>query len=67
MEPLHTLLRLSILLLALTCSMGVTAQTSKAAQNDSLPNLNIQTPPNNDYTEKQIIMKKRVISLIMVL
>ncbi len=53
--------------LVLTCSMGVTAQTSKAAQNDSLPNLNIQTPPNNDYTEKQIIMKKRVISLILVL
>jgi hypothetical protein len=47
--------------------MSVTAQTSKAAQNDSLPNINIQTPPNNDYTEKQIIMKKRVISLILVL
>ena len=67
MESLQTLFRLSILLLVLTCSMGVTAQTSKAAQNDSLSNLNIQTPPNNDYTEKQIIMKKRVISLIMVL
>ena len=67
MKSLHTIFRLSTLLLALTCSMGVTAQTSKAAQNDSLPNLNIQTPPNNDYTEKQIIMKKRVISLILVL
>ena len=67
MESLQTLFRLSILLLVLTCSMGVTEQTSKAAQNDSLPNLNIQTPPNNDYTEKQIIMKKRVISLILVL
>lgn len=67
MEPLHTTLRLSMLLLVLTYSMGVTAQTSKAAQNDSLPNLNIQTPPNNDYTEKQIIMMKRVISLILVL
>ena len=33
MEPLHTTLRLGILLLVLTCSMGVTAQTSKTAQN----------------------------------
>ena len=37
MESLHTLFRLSILLLALTCSMGVTAQTSKTAQNNGLP------------------------------
>ena len=37
MKPLHTTLRLSILLLVLTCSMGVTAQTSKAAQNNGLP------------------------------
>ena len=37
MEPLHTTLRLSMLLLVLTCSMGVTAQTSKTAQNNGLP------------------------------
>ena len=37
MEPLHTTLRLDILLLVLTCSMGVTAQTSKTAQNNGLP------------------------------
>ena len=37
MEPLHTTLRLGILLLVLTCSMGVTAQTSKTAQNNGLP------------------------------
>ena len=37
METLHTTLRLGILLLVLTCSMSVTAQTSKAAQNNSQP------------------------------
>lgn len=37
MEPLHTTLRLGILLLVLTCFMGVTAQTSKTAQNNGLP------------------------------
>ena len=37
MEPLHTTLRLGILHLVLTCFMGVTAQTSKTAQNNGLP------------------------------
>lgn len=44
MKPLHTTLRLGILLLVLACSMGVTAQTSKTAQNNnqqvSLPSTN---------------------------
>lgn len=57
MKPLHTTLRLSILLLALTCSMGVTAQTSKAAQNNglpvSLPSTNKgDTIPEREFTDK---------------
>ena len=57
MEPLHTTLRLSILLLALTCFMGVTAQTSKAAQNNnqpvSLPSTNKgDTIPEREFTDK---------------
>ena len=57
MEPLHTTLRLSILLLVLTCFMGVTAQTSKAAQNNnqpvSLPSTNKgDTIPEREFTDK---------------
>ena len=35
MKPLHTSLRLGLLLLVLTCFMGVAAQTSKTAQNNN--------------------------------
>ncbi len=57
MESLHTIFRLSILLLVLTCSMGVTAQTSKAAQNNglpvSLPSTNKgDTIPEREFTDK---------------
>ena len=37
MKPLHTTLRLGILLLVMTCSMSVIAQTSKTAQNNDQP------------------------------
>ena len=37
MKPLYTTLRQGILLLVLTCSMGVTAQTSKAVQSNNQP------------------------------
>ena len=57
MEPLHTTLRLGILHLVLTCFMGVTAQTSKAAQNNnqpvSLPSTNKgDTIPEREFTDK---------------
>ena len=57
MEPLQTTLRLGILLLVLTCSMGVLAQTSKAAQNNglpvSLPSTNKgDTIPEREFTDK---------------
>ena len=57
MELLHTTLRLGILLLVLTYFMGVTAQTSKAAQNNnqpvSLPSTNKgDTIPEREFTDK---------------
>ena len=57
MEPLHTTLRLGILHLVLTCFMGVTAQTSKTAQNNglpvSLPSTNKgDTIPEREFTDK---------------
>ena len=57
MEPLNTTLRLSILLLVLTCFMGVTAQTSKAAQNN---NLLVSLPSTNEgdtITEREFTGK----------
>ena len=57
MESFHTLFRLSILLLVLTCSMGVTAQTSKAAQNNSQP-VPLQSTNNGDtITEREFTGK----------
>ena len=57
MESLHTIFRLSILLLALTCSMGVTAQTSKAAQNNGLPVSLPSTNKGDTITEKEFTDK----------
>lgn len=57
MESFHTLFRLSILLLVLTCSKGVTAQTSKAAQNNSQP-VPLQSTNNGDtITEREFTGK----------
>ena len=57
MESFHTLFRLSILLLVLPCSMGVTAQTSKAAQNNSQP-VPLQSTNNGDtITEREFTGK----------
>ena len=57
MEPLHTTLRLSILLLVLTCFMGVTAQTSKAAQNNGLPVSLQSTNEGDTITERKFTGK----------
>ena len=57
MESLHTIFRLSILLLALTCSMGVTAQTSKAAQNNGLPVSLPSTNKGDTITEREFTGK----------
>ena len=57
MESLHTIFRLSILLLALTCSMGVTAQTSKAAQNNGLPVSLPSTNKGDTITEREFTSK----------
>ena len=57
MESLHTIFRLSILLLALTCSMGVTAQTSKTAQNNGLPVSLPSTNKGDTITEKEFTDK----------
>ena len=57
MEPLHTTLRLSMLLLVLTCSMGVTAQTSKTAQNNGLPVSLPSTNKGDTITEKEFTDK----------
>ena len=57
MESLHTIFRLSILLLALTCSMGVTAQTSKAAQNNGLPVSLPSTNKGDTITEREFTDK----------
>ena len=53
MKPLHTTLRLGILLLVLTCSMGVTAQTSKAVQNNSQPVPLQSTNQGETITERE--------------
>ena len=45
MKPLHTTLRLGILLLVMTCSMSVIAQTSKTAQNNDQP---VSLPSTNE-------------------
>ena len=57
MEPLHTTLRLGILLLVLTCSMGVTAQTSKTAQNNGLPVSLPSTNKGDTITEREFTSK----------
>ena len=57
MEPLHTTLRLSILLLVLTCFMGVTAQTSKAAQNNTQPVSPQSTNEGDTITEREFAGK----------
>ena len=57
MEPLHTTLRLGILLLVLTCFMGVTAQTSKAAQNNGLPVSLPSTNKGDTITEREFTDK----------
>lgn len=57
MEPLHTTLRLSMLLLVLTCSMGVTAQTSKTAPNNGLPVSLPSTNKGDTITEKEFTDK----------
>ena len=57
MESLHTIFRLSILLLALTCSMGVTAQTSKTAQNNGLPVSLPSTNKGDTITEREFTDK----------
>lgn len=57
MEPLQTTLRLGILLLVLTCSMGVTAQTSKAAQNNGLPVSLPSTNKGDTITEREFTSK----------
>ena len=57
MEPLHTTLRLGILLLVLTCSMGVTAQTSKTAQNNGLPVSLPSTNKGDTITEREFTGK----------
>ncbi len=57
MEPLHTTLRLSILLLVLTCFMGVTAQTSKAAQNNNQPVSLPSTNERDTITEREFTGK----------
>ena len=57
MEPLHTTLRQSILLLALTCFMGVTAQTNKAAQNNNQPVSLPSTNEGDTITEREFTGK----------
>ena len=57
MEPLHTTLRLGILLLVLTCFMGVTAQTSKTAQNNGLPVSLPSTNKGDTITEREFTDK----------
>ena len=57
MEPLHTTLRLGILHLVLTCFMGVTAQTSKTAQNNGLPVSLPSTNKGDTITEKEFTDK----------
>ena len=57
MEPLHTTLRLGILLLVLTCSMGVPAQTSKAAQNNNQPVSLPSTNEGDTITEREFTGK----------
>ena len=57
MEPLHTTLRLGILLLVLTCFMGVTAQTSKAAQNNTQPVSPQSTNEGDTITEREFTGK----------
>ena len=57
MEPLHTTLRLGILFLVLTCFMGVTAQTSKTAQNNGLPVSLPSTNKGDTITEREFTDK----------
>ena len=57
MEPLHTTLRLGILHLVLTCFMGVTAQTSKTAQNNGLPVSLPSTNKGDTITEREFTSK----------
>ena len=57
MEPLHTTLRLGILHLVLTCFMGVTAQTSKTAQNNGLPVSLPSTNKGDTITEREFTDK----------
>ena len=57
MEPLNTTLRLSILLLVLTCFMGVTAQTNKAAQNNNQPVSLSSTNEGDTITEREFTGK----------
>ena len=57
MELLHTTLRLGILLLVLTCFMGVSAQTSKAAQNNNQPVSLQSTNEGNTITEREFTGK----------
>lgn len=45
MKPLHSTLRLGILLLVMTCSMSVIEQTSKTAQNNDQP---VSLPSTNE-------------------
>ena len=57
MELLHTTLRLGILLLVLTCFMGVSAQTSKAAQNNNQPVSLPSTNEGDTITEREFTGK----------
>ena len=57
MELLHTTLRLGILLLVLTYFMGVTAQTSKAAQNNNQPVSLQSTNEGDTITEREFTGK----------
>ena len=57
MELLHTTLRLGILLLVLTCFMGVSAQTSKAAQNNNQPVSLQSTNEGDTITEREFTGK----------
>ena len=57
MESFHTLFRLGILLLVLTCSMGVTAQTSKATESNGKPVSLPSTNMGDTITEREFTGK----------
>ena len=57
MKPLHTTLRLGILLLVMTCSMSVIAQTSKTAQNNDQPVSLLSTNEGDTIMEREFTGK----------